>query len=87
MLMKLMKGMKMISFLEFLFRRTMRTYWFSARFTGRTAGINEVRALIHNEIRVLSVHKGSVIGHDAGQRVAELQFVLTQMQKLTSYDD
>jgi hypothetical protein len=73
----------MIWLLEFLFRRTMRVYWFSARYTGRTAGINEVRALIYNEIRVLAL--GS--GHDTGQRIAELKYILSQMKKLTNHVD
>jgi hypothetical protein len=78
MLMKLMMGMMMISILEFLFRRTMRVYWFSARLTGRAAGINEVKALIYKEIELLSDSKGGVMGHDAGQRVVALQTLLGQ---------
>ena len=76
----------MIEFLEFVFRKTMRTYWYSARFTGRSAGINEMRALIHAEIRVLL--KNSEPGHKAtAQRIAELHFILAQSKKLTNYVD
>lgn len=73
----------MIDFLETVFAKTMRVYWYSARYTGRNAGINEVKAIIHDEIRVLSSGKG----HDSGERIAELKFILAQMQKLTRYDD
>lgn len=76
----------MIEVLEFLFKKTMRTYWYSARYTGRSAGINEMRALIHAEIKVLT--KNSELGHKATlQRVAELHFILAQSKKLTHYVD
>jgi hypothetical protein len=70
----------MIEVLEFLFRRTMRTYWYSARFTGRSAGINEVRALIHAEIKVLQKNRNDKA---TDQRIAELYFILAQTKKLT----
>ena len=76
----------MIEILEFLFRKTMRTYWYSARYTGRSAGINEMRALIHAEIKVLS--QDSKLGHKPTlERVAELHFILAQSKKLTHYVD
>ena len=77
----------MISFLEKMFSRTMRTYWYSARYTGRQAGINEVRALIHSEIRVLTVQNKKVMDKDTVQRISELHFILAQMKKLTAYVD
>ena len=70
----------MIEVLEFLFRNTMRTYWYSARYTGRSAGINEVRALIHAEIKVLQANKDDKATQ---QRIAELVFILAQTKKLT----
>lgn len=76
----------MISVLEFLFRKTMRTYWYSARYTGRSAGINEMRAMIHAEIKVLS--NSSKLGHTPTmERVSELHFILAQSKKLTHYVD
>ena len=76
----------MIEFLEFLFRKTMRTYWYSARYTGRSAGINEMRALIHAEIRSLQSEntppKAATI-----HRISELKWVLHQSKKLTNYVD
>lgn len=74
----------MIEILEFVFRRTMRVYWYSARFTGRNAGINEMKALIYKEIELLSKNKGGVVGHDAGQRIMALQGLLEQCA--TVYD-
>jgi len=75
----------MIEFLEFVFRKTMRTYWYSARYTGRSAGINEMRALIHAEIRSLqtdSIEKAAKM-----HRIAELKWILHQSKKLTNYVD
>lgn len=78
-----MKDLKMIEILEFLLPKTMRTYWYSARFTGRAAGINEVRALIHAEIRVLLKANKKINDRDTTQRIAELHFILGQTKKLT----
>ena len=75
----------MIEILEFLFPKTMRTYWYSARLTGRTAGINEVRALIHAEIRVLLRANNKVKDKATTERIAELHFILGQTKKLTNY--
>ena len=76
----------MIEFLEFVFRKTMRTYWYSARYTGRSAGINEFRALIHAEIRSLqsenTPQKAATI-----HRISELKWILHQSKKLTNYVD
>ena len=76
----------MIEVLEFLFRKTMQTYWYSARYTGRSAGINEMRALIHAEIKMLS--KDSKLGHKPTlECFAELDFILAPSKKLTDYVD
>ena len=81
-----MKVVMMIEFLEFLFRKTMRTYWYSARYTGRSAGINEFRALIHAEIKSLT--KSAATGEiHTSQRIAELHYILAQSKKLTDYVD
>ena len=76
----------MIEFLEFVFRKTMRTYWYSARFTGRSAGINEFRALIHAEIKSLQVKdeqpKAATI-----YRISELKWLLHESRKLTHHVD
>jgi hypothetical protein len=77
----------MIEFLEFVFRKTMRTYWYSARFTGRSAGINEMRALIHSEIKMLTKNNNKLADRDTAQRIAELYFILAQSKKLTNYVD
>jgi hypothetical protein len=77
----------MIEFLEFVFRKTMRTYWYSARYTGRSAGINEMRAMIHAEIKMLTKNNNKLADRDTAQRIAELHFILAQSKKLTSYVD
>ena len=77
----------MIEILEFLFKKTMRTYWYSARYTGRNAGINEMRALIHAEIKMLTKTNSKINDRDSTQRIAELHFILAQSQKLTHYVD
>ena len=77
----------MIEFLEFVFRRTMRTYWYSARYTGRSAGINEVRALIYAEIKVLQSPNDKPRSKAEIERINELLFILSQMSELTSYVD
>jgi len=82
-----MKVVMMIEFLEFLFRKTMRTYWYSARYTGRSAGINEFRALIHAEIKVLQKANNLDVNRDTIERISELNFILTQSKKLTNYVD
>jgi len=82
-----MKVVMMIEFLEFVFRKTMRTYWYSARYTGRNAGINEMRALIHAEIKVLQRANNLDVNRDTIERISELNFILTQSKKLTNYVD
>lgn len=77
----------MIEFLEFVFRKTMRTYWYSARYTGRSSGINEMRALIHAEIKMLTKNNVKMHDRDTAQRIAELHFILSQSKKLTNYVD
>ena len=77
----------MIKFLEFVFRRTMRTYWYSARYTGRSAGINEVRALIYAEIKKLQSPNDKPRSKAEIERINELLFILSQMSELTSYVD
>ena len=57
----------------------MRSYWYGARRTGRTAGINEVKALIHAEIKILEKARDD---RDAKQRILELCFILAQIKKL-----
>jgi hypothetical protein len=74
-----MKVMKMIRLFETLFSKTMRSYWYGARRTGRTAGINEVKALIHAEIKILEKARDD---RDAKQRILELCFILAQIKKL-----
>jgi len=81
-----MKVVMMIEFLEFMFRKTMRTYWYSARYTGRSAGINEFRALIHAEIKSLQV-KDKQPNAATIHRISELKWVLHQSKKLTHYVD
>jgi hypothetical protein len=77
----------MIEFLEFVFRKTMRTYWYSARFTGRSAGINEMRALIHSEIKMLTKNNVKMHDRDTAQRINELLYILSESKKLTNYVD
>jgi hypothetical protein len=79
--------MKMIRVLETLFKKTMRTYWYSARYTGRSAGINEFRALIYSEIKMLTKNNKKVVDRDTTQRISELYFILAQAKKLTEYVD
>jgi hypothetical protein len=76
----------MIEFLEFVFRKTMRTYWYSARYTGRSAGINEFRALIHAEIRALQLENAPPKAATT-HRISELKWILHQSKKLTNYVD
>jgi hypothetical protein len=77
----------MIEFLEFVFRKTMRTYWYSARYTGRSAGINEMRALIHAEIKDLRQSNNSRMSKATIERISELVWILSESKKLTSYVD
>jgi len=87
MLTLVMKDIMMIEFLEFVFRKTMRTYWYSARFTGRSAGINEMRSLIHAEIKKLQQASSKPTDKATTQRILELLFILAESKKLTSYVD
>jgi hypothetical protein len=77
----------MIEFLEFVFRKTMRTYWYSARYTGRSSGINEMRALIHAEIKKLQTPNGKPRSKAEVERINELLFILSESKKLTNYVD
>jgi len=77
----------MIEFLEFVFRKTMRTYWYSARYTGRSSGINEMRALIHAEIKKLQTPPDQRITRAQVERINELLFILSESRKLTNYVD
>lgn len=77
----------MIEFLEFVFRKTMRTYWYSARFTGRSAGIHEMRALIHAEIKKLQQANVKPKDKATVERINELLFILSESRKLTNYVD
>jgi len=81
-----MKVVMMIEFLEFVFRKTMRTYWYSARYTGRSAGINEMRALIHAEIKSLQLENAPPKAATT-HRISELKWVLHESKKLTNYVD
>jgi hypothetical protein len=71
---------EMIRLLETLFPKTMRKFWFQARKTGRTAGINEAIALIYAEIRVLSASK-SKSDVKTQERISELVFILASLKK------
>jgi hypothetical protein len=73
-----MEMKKMIRFLETLFPKTMRNFWFQARRTGRIAGINEVIALIYAEIGVLSKSKSDP---KTKERISELVFILASLKK------
>jgi hypothetical protein len=77
----------MIEFLEFVFRKTMRTYWYSARFTGRSSGINEMRSLIHAEIKKLQHGSSKPMNKATTERINELLYILSESQKLTNYVD
>jgi len=77
----------MIEFLEFVFRKTMRTYWYSARFTGRSSGINEMRSLIHAEIKKLQTPNDKPRTKAEVERINELLFILSESRKLTNYVD
>ena len=77
----------MIEFLEFVFRKTMRTYWYSARFTGRSSGINEMRSLIHAEIKKLQKASSKPMNKATTERINELLFILSESKKLTNYVD
>jgi len=77
----------MIEFLEFVFRKTMRTYWYSARYTGRSAGVNEMRALIHAEIKKLQHGSTKPMNRATTERINELLFILSESKKLTNYVD
>ena len=77
----------MIEFLEFVFRKTMRTYWYSARFTGRSSGINEMRSLIHAEIKKLQKASSKPMNKATVERINELLFILSESKKLTNYVD
>lgn len=71
-----------INWLERIFRRTMRKYWWNARTTGVRFGVLSVQALIHAEIKVLSKGK-----QDDGtrQRINELMFILAQTKKIAQW--
>jgi hypothetical protein len=57
----------------------MRKFWFQARLTGRTAGINEAIAIIYAEVRVLSKSKSDPI---TKERISELAFILASLKNL-----
>jgi hypothetical protein len=63
----------------------MRTYWYSARFTGRSAGINEMRSLIHAEIKKLQSPNDKPRSKAEIERINELLFILSESRKLTNY--
>ena len=69
----------MVDFLEKLFPKTMRKYWYGARRTGRNAGISEAIALIYAEVKVLSVTKDQP---KTQERLSELHFILASLKKL-----
>ena len=73
----------MINFLERVFKKTMATYWWQARRTGKSYAINSIKALIYSEIKVLNKNS-----KDDGtkQRINELMFILTQIKKVEGHD-
>jgi hypothetical protein len=73
----------MINFLERVFKKSMSTYWWQARRTGKRYAINSIKALIYAEIKVLTRN-----AKDDGtrQRINELMFILTQIKKVEGHD-
>jgi hypothetical protein len=73
----------MINFLERVFKKSMSTYWWQARRTGKRYAINSIKALIYAEIKVLTKN-----AKDDGtrQRINELMFILTQIKKVEGHD-
>jgi hypothetical protein len=69
----------MINFLERVFKKTMRTYWWEARRTGKRYALDSVKALIYAEIRVLNKN---ATDNATKQRINELLFILTQIKKV-----
>jgi hypothetical protein len=70
----------MISLLEKLFRRQMRNYWYSGHETGRVYGLNQAKALIHSEIKMLQKVKVDKSKNDA--RILELKYMLNQIGRI-----
>jgi hypothetical protein len=73
----------MINFLERIFKKTMATYWWQARRTGKRYALNSVKALIHTEIRVLN---RNATDDGTKQRINELLFILSQIKKVENHD-
>lgn len=69
----------MINFLERVFKKSMATYWWQARRTGKRYALNSVKALIYAEIKVLNKNASD---NGTRQRINELMFILTQIKKV-----
>jgi len=69
----------MINFLERAFKKTMATYWWQARATGKRYALNSVKALIHAEIKVLNKN---ATDNATKQRINELLFILSQIRRV-----
>lgn len=72
-----MKVKTMIEFLERIFPKTMRRYWYGARDTGYRHGMNTVTAFIHAEIKVLS----KTDNRESRNRINELMYVLAKIKQ------
>lgn len=73
----------MINFLERVFKKSMATYWWQARRTGKRYALNSVKALIYAEIKVLNKNASD---NGTRQRINELMFILTQIKKVEGND-
>lgn len=70
----------MIRFLEAVFSKTMRAYWWGAMHSGQRFGLTQVQALIASEIKVLQKSKQNPKA--VNERIAELDYIQALIRKL-----
>lgn len=70
------KKKMLIRFLERLFPKTMRNYWYAGRNTGFRYGLDVTQTLIHAELKELKKRDDVFSRH----RASELQYLLTKVK-------
>jgi hypothetical protein len=80
-----MKGFMMNKILERWFPKTMHRYWWNARTTGKTYGINLALFVLHEEMK--QVHKDTEVASLAVNARMRAKYLQTLIRKVKALND
>lgn len=80
-----MKGFTMKKMLETLFPKTMHRYWWNARTTGKTYGVNLALYVLHEEMK--QVHKDTEVAPLAVNARLRAKYLQTLIRKVKALND